>query len=562
MRRLHSLAFTLATLSSLLLLLSTGPTFATAQSNSTIINLSVRTDRLTALALADVTLSYLVVDSSVQFNTVLGSASSNLAMVTNDAVDFGITSTGLTDTQALAAPAVTMYPFLCTGVVPIYRLDAIAAANLPLILSREALVAIYTGNITWWNDTVIVKLNPALTLPPMRILVAFHNESTTLNTIFTRALNKFDPVWSTVSTVGDSPMWPLGSYWGYEAAEGPTAVAAAVVSKDGTIGYATLAVALQMSTSYAQMRNKAGMVVVATTESITYAAVELGTQMQARTTSDIDLTDASGSSVWPICSMSYVLIDAVNSRSTCHSRSAIVNFWLWFYQSDIVSGLVETRQYARVPDIVMTSLDVINRLETEIQCRGSPAYQAVASPIRLRSVPPSVTFTCTLFSHIYVDPDSTVTWIVTTLPDQVIFDQIRNAEIDIGVIIPENVDSTALATVRASDEFALVPVYIVAYALMVSIQPQQRIMKRAHYCKRDLETVRSHSSRHCCLCVLPISLVLIAANSTTIRSPTPSTSRTTRCASTCAPWASSGTHASSTGTIPSYCSSTPGYCRS
>ena len=454
---------------SLLVLLSSlhCPAVVAQNGSTSSIDLVIRTDRLTSLAMADVTLSYLVIDSSVTFSTTLGTGPTNLDYVVSDAIDFGITSQGLTDVQALAAPDVTMYPFLCTGVVPIYRLDAIANANLPLVLSREVLVQVYMGGITWWNDSRISDLNRALTLPAQPITVAFHNETITLNTIFTRALNKFDPTWSTVASVSTNPAWPLSSYAAYSAAAGPTAVAAAVISKDGSIGYAALSVALQMSTSYAQMTNKAGMTVTATSESITYAAVELGTQMQARATSDIDLTDASGSSTWPICAMSYVLIDYVNSRSTCHARSAIVDFWLWFYQSDIVSGLVETRQYARVPDIVMTSLNVIERLETEVLCRGSPAYEAVASPIRLRSVPPSVTFTCTLFSHIYIDPDSTVTWEVTTLSDQVIFDQMENAEIDIGVIIPENVDSVALEAARNSGDYAFVPVYIVAYTFMV-----------------------------------------------------------------------------------------------
>ena len=492
------------------------------------INLVIRTDRLTSLAMADVTLSYLVIDSAVTFTSTLGTGPTNLAYVTDDSIDFGITSQGLTDTQALAAPDVTMYPFLCTGVVPIYRLDAIASANLPLVLSREVLVDIYMGAITTWSDPQIATLNRALTIPDLPIIVVFHNETITLNTIFTRALNKFNATWSNVSSVSTSPSWPVQSYYSYIGAAGPTAVAAAVVSKDGTIGYAALSVALQMSTTYAEMVNKAGMTVSANSKSITYAAVELGTQTQIRPTSDIDLTDASGSSVWPICALSYVLIDYVNSRSTCHARSAIVDFWLWFYQSDIVSGLVETRQYARVPDIVMTSLNVIDRLETEVQCRGSPAYQAIASPIRLRSVPPSVTFTCTLFSHIYVDPDSTVTWIVTTLPDQVIFEQMQNAEIDIGVIIPENVDSVQLAAARASGDFAFVPVYIVAYTFMVSHRTAT-----AHIIHSTAPFVSTRSL----MCVLYAFMLSVCVCSTTIKSRTPSTSRATLSDSMSARWA-------------------------
>jgi len=49
-------------------------------------------------------------------------------------------------------------------------------------------------------------------------------------------------------------------------------------------------------------------------------------------------------------------------------------------------------------------LNVIPRLQTEVLCRGSPAYQAVASPVRLMSVAQSVYFVTNLLSTVYVDP--------------------------------------------------------------------------------------------------------------------------------------------------------------
>jgi ATP-binding cassette subfamily G (WHITE) protein 2 (PDR) len=95
-----------------------------------------------------------------------------------------------------------------------------------------------------------------------------------------------------------------------------------ITSKEGT--------ALRLSNSVANLINRAGTLIVPTQQGAIYAAVELGTQPRARTTSPMDLTDASSTSAWPIVTMSFLLIDTQFSRGSCKVRTAVVEFWLWY----------------------------------------------------------------------------------------------------------------------------------------------------------------------------------------------------------------------------------------
>ena len=67
---------------------------------------------------------------------------------------------------------------------------------------------------------------------------------------------------------------------------------------------------------------------------------------------------------------------------------------------------------------------MIDRLETEIMCRGATAYEAVASPTRLMSVSQSVYFVTNLLSTMYVDPAGASNWQVTSIADQIALEQV------------------------------------------------------------------------------------------------------------------------------------------
>ena len=138
----------------------------------------------------------------------------------------------------------------------------------------------------------------------------------------------------------------------------------------------------------------------------------------------------------------------------------------------------------------MSQLNVISLLQTSILCRAEPAYTASVSLNRLRSVSSAVSFLCTLLSHVYIDPDTpSLTWTVTTLPDQIIFEQLVNAEIDVGVFIPDNVDQNMLAAAKSSGVFTMLPVYMVGYTWMFNPQITPTVNIAAYTLRLDIPTL-------------------------------------------------------------------------
>ena len=285
----------------------------------------------------------------------------------------------LSNTQALANPTITYYPALFSALVPIYRLDALANSGITLVLSRNNFALIYMGLITNWADPRLQQDNPSVTLPNLGITVVYQNESLATNAVVFKAMAKFNANFTQYASTTNLPSLPVPLYYSSVPAVGVTAVPAAVVSVEGSIGYVPQAMALEMNVAIASMINNAGSTVTANANSVAFAVVELGTQTLSRPTAQMDLTDGAGSSVWPIVLTSYVMIDTANSRSTCHAREATVNFWLWFYQSSLVTGLMATRQVS----LCMQSMQSLYRVLTlrASACSKLPAPHPL---IRLR----------------------------------------------------------------------------------------------------------------------------------------------------------------------------------
>ena len=204
----------------------------------------------------------------------------------------------------------------------VYRIDAIGSA-IPLILSREALAKIYTAEITWWNDSAIAATNPSVTMPAQRITLVLESTSGATNYIATQAFSKFYSNFTQTMEVSTGPKWPKTKYYNYLISSGTTGVASTVIANDGSIAIIAQPIANALKINVASMINKAGNVVRPTSESVTFAAVELGTSLTVESTDSADLTDCSSSSGWPIASFSYLLFDYANSRGTCHGQYEI-----------------------------------------------------------------------------------------------------------------------------------------------------------------------------------------------------------------------------------------------
>lgn len=425
-------------------------------------------DGATQLIMNDLALAYRVVDPTIKMTLSLAnSPDTSVNNVVSLSSDFGITSAPLTNNQAMIYPNLDMYPAMIEALVPIYRLDALGPNASPIVLSREALAQIYLGDIVWWNDT---RLNQpsGMILPSQMITMVLPSTIPLANQlVLSTALSKFYPNFSSIVQPALIPSWPTQKYANtIRAAFGLTGQCASVISNDGSFAYTFQSIATQLKTSYASLINKAGNIVQANSNSITFAAVELGTKDRSKSTDAMDLTDATGSSAWPLTMVSFFLLDTIQSRSTCRLRQSTLEFLLWFYTSDTVNSLLSSRQHSMVPDIVLSQLDVINQLKSDIYCRGNLALPVAITNTRTIGTPTSVSFVTSLLTNVYSgNTDVNTKWNTQTNNDNVILRQVVNGELDIGLVNPYNLDTDYWDLVTKDSDFLLLPLFLTGVSL-------------------------------------------------------------------------------------------------
>jgi len=426
------------------------------------ISLVGNVDRSSLFALNDVARAYKLIDNELSIEIIQSLTTASINSVVTQTSDFAVILSGIPAVTAAAAPSLYIVPLLTTGMVPIYRLDALGVNAPPLIIPRQVLTMIYTGSIKWWNDSLLAAVNPSLTLPQQRITMIIESGvDVHINLLLKQCLSSFNNVEfanssMTISTVND---FPLSKYSAYQTTiSGMTNLVTAVVATDGSFGVAFHAIAASLGVSIASMVNQAGTTVAITPDSLTFAAVELGTKPLPKTSAAV-LTDATGTSSWPMTLFSYLLVDIENSRGSCKARQDLIEFLLYFYQSAVASSILASRSYAPIPSIIMSQLGVIDVLKTQMKCRGNTALPVQVTTARTLATGSSLTFHAQLLAATYQSVDTIVEWKIQEISNPIIVTQLVNSEIDIGLVKPDMVDQELWQAVVDSDEYLIIPAY-------------------------------------------------------------------------------------------------------
>jgi phosphate transport system substrate-binding protein len=131
-----------------------------------------------------------------------------------------------------------------------------------LKLSRAAYAGIFLGKVKKWNDPLIVKDNPGLSLPdePINVVVRADGSGTTF--VFTKHLSAINPEFARNPGVNTLPNWPVGT-----RSKGNEGVTASVMMTPGSIGYIEYGYARSQNLPMAILENKSGGFVAPSTES-------------------------------------------------------------------------------------------------------------------------------------------------------------------------------------------------------------------------------------------------------------------------------------------------------
>ncbi|WP_414500140.1 phosphate ABC transporter substrate-binding protein PstS [Zymobacter sp. IVIA_12111.31 C1] len=240
------------------------------------------------------------------------------------------------------------WPMIMGGVVPIVNLGAALGGN-SLKLDGETLAAIYSGDITRWNDARIKALNPDINLPDLAITPVHRAEGSGTNYLFTHYLSEVSPAFKQKVGEGNTVPWPNGV-----GAQANGGVASRVQGTVGAIGYVEYAYARQNKVATVVLKNRDGGYVTPGADSFSAAARHADWKNAPGLA--LVLTNQPGKDSWPITGVSYILMP-VKPADAAAAKEALA-FFNWAY----VSG----KDTAAALDYVAMPKNVIDQVEHDV----------------------------------------------------------------------------------------------------------------------------------------------------------------------------------------------------
>jgi phosphate transport system substrate-binding protein len=260
-----------------------------------------------------------------------------IEMVTSGAADFGATDAPLTEKRRTKGN-VLQIPTVLGAIVPIYNVPGVVGT---LKFSARALVGIYLGTITKWNDPAISGPNPGVELPSINIAVIHSAEGRGTTFIWSDYLSKVSVEWRTRIGRGMSIEWPVG-----KAADGSGNLARTVKETPYSIGYVELIYAVQNRLPYGQVQNTAGNFITADSSSITAAAA--ASAKAAPSEFRASITNPHGERSYPISSFTWILV--LENMQSAPKREAVKDFLRWAL--DEGQTYAEPAGFARLPKAI------------------------------------------------------------------------------------------------------------------------------------------------------------------------------------------------------------------
>jgi phosphate transport system substrate-binding protein len=253
-------------------------------------------------------------------------------------VDFGASDVPMSGSDIQAAGGAETLTQIPTTLGVISIAFNISGVN-SLKLDADTLAGIYLGKIKKWNDPMITALNSGTNLPDKAITVVHRSDGSGTTFHFTDYMSKISVEWKNRVGNAKSVPWPTGV-----GASGNQAVAQAVSSTDGSIGYVELAYVVQTGMKQAALKNANGKFVQASVEGATAAA---GTKPDVGP-SNFSITNAACDACYPIAGFSWAML--YTSYSDADKGKAVVNLFKWLVTDGQNDG--KDLQYAPLPSAV------------------------------------------------------------------------------------------------------------------------------------------------------------------------------------------------------------------
>jgi phosphate transport system substrate-binding protein len=257
--------------------------------------------------------------TGIQINYQSIGSGGGIRQFTEGTVDFGATDGPMNESQIQAVAGNVLHvPAVSGAVVVTYNLPTLGDAKLKF--DGNALVDIFMGRVTKWNDPKIAALNPGVKLPDIDLIVVHRSDGSGTTYVFTDYLNKFSREWKDKVGYATSVNWPVGL-----GGKGNEGVTQQVKQVEGAVGYVGLIYALSNKLPYGQIKNASGNFITPSLETVTAAAA--GAKLPKDTDFRVSITNAPGADAYPIASFTWLLVKKDN-KDTAKAK-LIRDFLAW-----------------------------------------------------------------------------------------------------------------------------------------------------------------------------------------------------------------------------------------
>lgn len=283
-------------------------------------------------------------ESGIQVNYQAVGSGAGVRQIIAETVDFGGSDAAMTDEQIEQVDGgVILVPTAGGAVAVVYNLPDVT----DLRLSRDVLPAIFSGQITRWNDPQIAEENPDADLPDLPIRPAVRADSSGTTFIFTNHLQAIDPYFRGRVGVSTAPRWGINEIRG----RGNPGVAAQVSRTRGGIGYVEFAFADANNLQSALVENSQGEFVAPSLESAEEALETVEFPENFRVF--VDDPEAG----YPIAGITWLIVyREYPDAETADAVKQMVE-WVLTQGQEINNEL----DYTRIPeDVAQRALDVVN----------------------------------------------------------------------------------------------------------------------------------------------------------------------------------------------------------
>jgi len=307
--------------------------------------------------------------TGIQISYTGGGSGQGIKDVTSNIVQFAGSDAPMKDTEKAGAESqngspILHIPTVFGAIVMAYNVGGISK---PINFSPEVIGKIYTGQITMWNDPLVVADNAGITLPALAITVAHRSDGSGTTNAFTSWLCDVSTDWKAAvdPCKGKEVTWPVGL-----GGKGNAGVTGVITGTPGAVGYIELSYAVQNSVPYGNVKNASGNWITPSLDSVA-AAATFDTIPDSLTFQAWNTSVADG---YPITTATWILVyqqqDKVNPDEK--QADAIVHFLIWAL--DQGKDAANALGYATLPDALRTA--TLDRIAT-ITYNGTPIVDAL-----------------------------------------------------------------------------------------------------------------------------------------------------------------------------------------